>query len=72
MLVFVMSITIRVCYNPEFIFKKYIEFVREYHTIETSARETHDEAVNRMLPMMLYKYHADRVYIVQYHNGVSD
>lgn len=72
MLVFMMSVTIRVCYNPEFIFKKYIEFVREYHTIETSARETHDEAVNRMLPVMLYKYHADRVYIVQYHNGVSD
>ena len=72
MVLIIMAMTIRICCNPDFLFKKYLHFVREHHAIETAIREDHDAAVNRMLPTMLYKYHADRVYVVQFHNGVSD
>jgi hypothetical protein len=67
-----LTLTIRVCYNPEFIFKQYLEYIRTTHTEETLIREDHDAMIKDLLPTMLYKYHADRVYVVQFHNGVSD
>lgn len=67
-----LTLTIRLCYNPEFIFKQYLEYVRTTHTEETLIREDHDAMIKELLPTMLYKYHADRVYVVQFHNGVSD
>lgn len=72
LLLIIASLTLRICANPDFLFERYTEWIRKNHTIETELRETADQKIKQMLPTMLYKYHADRVWITQYHNGVSD
>lgn len=72
MLMVMFSFVVRVMVNPNFLFRAYKEFIATEHVIEMTERERNDLEVNKRLPVYLYKYHADRVFVVQYHNGVSD
>lgn len=72
MLMIMFSFVVRMMINPNFIFKSYTDFIRETHKTEMSLREKYDAEINKRMPIYLYKYHADRVFVVQYHNGVSD
>lgn len=67
-----LSITLRICYNPEFLFDKYTEYVKNKHSKELCFREKMDQQVRSMLPTLMYKYDASRVWIIQYHNGIMD
>lgn len=67
-----LSITLRICYNPTFIFDKYTEYMTQKHNKELYERSEYDQRVKNLLPIYLYKYHADRVWIVQYHNGIMN
>lgn len=71
-LLIMFSITLRLCYNPTFLFEKYTEYVTQRHNKELYARSEYDQQIKNLLPIYLYKYHADRVWIIQYHNGVMD
>lgn len=65
-------LTLKICYDPSFLFKTYQEYKNQLHTIETIERTEADKRIKMMLPTYLYKYHSDRVWIIQCHNGISD
>lgn len=67
-----LSLTLRICYNPSFLFDKYTDYMIQRHTKELYKRTEYDKQVKSLLPVYLYKYHADRVWIIQYHNGIMD
>lgn len=62
----------KIIWDPTFIFEKYADYVEERHAKELSIRETLDQKIKALMPVFLYKYHADRVWLIQYHNGVMD
>lgn len=67
-----LSLTLRICYNPSFLFDKYTDYMTQRHIKELYKRTEYDQQVKSLLPVYLYKYHADRVWIIQYHNGIMD
>lgn len=67
-----LSLTLRICYNPSFLFDKYTDYMTQRHTKKLYERTEYDQQVKSLLPVYLYKYHADRVWIIQYHNGIMD
>lgn len=67
-----LSLTLRICYNPSFLFDKYTDYMTQRHTKELYERTEYDQQVKSLLPVYLCKYHADRVWIIQYHNGIMD
>lgn len=67
-----LSLTLRICYNPSFLFNKYTDYMTQRHVKELYERTEYDQQIKSLLPVYLYKYHADRVWIIQYHNGIMD
>ena len=67
-----LSLTLRICYNPSFLFDKYTDYMIQRHVKELHKRTEYDQQIKSLLPVYLYKYHADRVWIIQYHNGIMD
>lgn len=67
-----LSLTLRICYNPSFLFDKYIDYMTQRHAKELYKRTEYDQQIKSLLPVYLYKYRADRVWIIQYHNGIMD
>ena len=67
-----LSLTLRICYNPSFLFDKYTDYMTQRHAKELHERTEYDQQIKSLLPVYLYKYHADRVWIIQYHNGIMD
>lgn len=65
-------LTLKICYDPSFLVETYQTYKEAAHKIETEERERVDREIKILLPGMLYKYHADRVWIIQCHNGISD
>lgn len=63
---------LQVCHNPTFLFEKYSEYIEQKHNTELQRRAQDDKKVKDLLPKMLYSSGANRVWIIQYHNGVSD
>lgn len=68
----ILSLTLRICYNPSFLFDKYTDYMIQRHAKELHKRTEYDQQIKSLLPVYLYKYHADRVWIIQYHNGIMD
>lgn len=67
-----LSLTLRICYNPSFLFDKYTDYMTQRHAKELYERTEYDQQIKSLLPVYLYKYHADRIWIIQYHNGIRD
>lgn len=67
-----LSLTLRICYNPSFLFDKYTNYMTQRHAKELHKRTEYDQQIKSLLPVYLYKYHADRIWIIQYHNGIMD
>lgn len=72
MLLIILSFSLRLCFDPEYIFERYNKFVIEKHNIKLHERAELDRQIKNNLPTYLYKYRADRVWIIQYHNGIMD
>lgn len=72
MLLIILSFSLRLCFDPEYIFERYNKFVIEKHDIKLHERAELDRQIKNNLPTYLYKYRADRVWIIQYHNGIMD
>lgn len=58
---FILSITLRICYNPTFLFDKYSDYMTQKHTQELVNRIEDDKKVKDLLPKLLYRSNADRV-----------
>lgn len=67
-----LSLTLRICYNPSFLFDKYTDYMTQRHAKELHKRTEYDQQIKSLLPVYLYKYNADRIWIIQYHNGIMD
>lgn len=67
-----LSLTLRICYNPSFLFDKYTDYMTQRHAKELYKRTEYDQQIKSLLRVYLYKYRADRVWIIQYHNGIMD
>lgn len=67
-----LSLTLRICYNPSFLFDKYTDYMTQRHAKELHERTEYDQQIKSLLPVYLYKYHADRIWIIQYHNGIMN
>lgn len=67
-----LSLTLRICYNPSFLFDKYTDYMIQRHAKELHKRTEYDQQIKSLLPVYLYKYRADRIWIIQYHNGIMD
>lgn len=73
MIIMVMiSFTIYICSNPGIIFEKFEQYSKDKHEIELYNRSERDAELKKELPHYLNKYHADRVFVIQYHNGTKD
>lgn len=72
LLLFFVSMTIRICIDPGFIFEAWTEWAERNHYRELVERNEKDEKLKNTLGQFLYKYHADRVFVIQYHNGTKD
>ena len=73
MIIMVMiSFTIYICSNPGIIFEKFEQYSKDKHEIELYNRSERDAELKKELPHYLNKYHADRIFIIQYHNGTKD
>lgn len=72
LILIMLSLTLRICYNPSFLFDKYADYMTQRHMKELHERTEYDQQIKNLLPVYLYKYHADRVWIIQYHNGIMD
>lgn len=66
------SFMLQIVYNPAFLVDKYLEYMNNRHAEELLERSKYDQKIKSLLPTLLYKYHADRVWIIQYHNGTMD
>lgn len=68
----IIILLMQLCYNPTAIFEKYSEYMTQKHNIELENRANDDKKVKELLPKLLYGSGASRVWIIQYHNGISD
>lgn len=71
-IMFMLSITLRIYYDPTFLFDKYSKYMNQKHSQELLNRIDDDKKVKDLLPRLLYMSGADRVWVIQYHNGISD
>ena len=72
LLLMLLSMTIRICIDPSFVFEAWKEWQERHHETELVERSNKDEKIKDYLNLWLHKYHADRVFIIQYHNGTKD
>lgn len=72
LLLFISSLVLKLCVNPTFLFDKYREYYSQTHEIDLNKRSEKDEKLKKLLPSLLSKYKADRIWIIQYHNGTLD
>lgn len=72
MLLLIITMTIRACINPEFIFEHFRSWQQNYHNAELVDRNEKDAQIKALLDAWIYKYHANRVFLIQYHNGTKD
>lgn len=70
-LVFI-SFMLQIVYNPGFLVEKYTEYMNNRHAEELMERSKYDQKIKSLMPTLLYKYQADRIWIIQYHNGTMD
>ena len=71
-LLMLLSVTIRICIDPSFIFEAWKEWQTKYHNTELVVRSGKDEMLKDYLTLWIHKYHASRIFIIQYHNGTKD
>lgn len=55
--------------NPTWIFEKYDEWKDKKHTEEMELRNKNSEKINNLCKNLLYKTNADRVILLEMHNG---
>lgn len=73
MIIFILlCFSVRIYIDPSFVFKYYKEYQDHCQEIELIERVEKDEKVEDYLTSWLYKYQADRIFIIQYHNGTKD
>lgn len=71
-LLVVITLTLKICYDPIFLFEKYNKYMEGIHRENQGNRLANDSIIQKILPNILREMASDRIWIVQYHNGISD
>lgn len=71
-LLVIVSFVIKVCVDPSFLYDSYLEYAEQAHRIELEQRQCMDKQVDNIITKCLYKYRADRAWLINYHNGTMD
>lgn len=58
--------------NPTYIFDKYTEYINELHDDKINNRMINNEKINLLLEKLFYQCNADRVMLLEYHNGSNN
>ena len=58
--------------NPTYIFEKYDEWREKQHTEKLTHRLQHNEKIHILTERLLFQSNADRVLLLELHNGVSN
>ena len=72
MMIFVVSVVGQLVFNPEGLVKKYERIVSEQHTESVIKRMNNEPAIRENLIKLKAELNADRVYILETHNGGSN
>lgn len=72
LVVLIMGITIYLVSNPEVIVKQINEYQREQHDKAMKMRENATIKLHSLCQDLLYSVDADRVWIIEFHNGKSN
>lgn len=65
----IIAATIGFIKNPTWVFDKYKEWAETKHDAEMDLRHQNSEKINQLCKNLLYKTNADRVMILELHNG---
>lgn len=65
------SLTIRIIYDPGFVYHQYQEYAKSAHMKELAEQHELDLKVKQLLPKLLGQSLADRAWIFNYHNGTA-
>lgn len=71
-ILFVFVMTLRICYNPDFLLEKYRQYSEIAHKNAQYNRVINDDRINSILPSIMVDSRCSRTWIIQYHNGTSD
>ena len=58
--------------NPTYIFDKYSEYINDVHDTKITNRIVNNEKINVLLEKLFYQTNADRVLLLEYHNGSNN
>lgn len=73
MMIFILlCFSVCICIDSSFEFEYFEKYPDHYHETELIKRVENDEKVKDYLTSWLYKYQANRIFIIQYHNGTKD
>ena len=72
LLLIVITFTVRLIYNPDVFFEKYLAYVELKHEKDKIMRVDNDTKINELLPIFAHELNVDRIWIIQYHNGTMD
>lgn len=71
-LILVIAMLIAFLSNPTYVFEKYDEWREKQHTEKLTHRLQHNEKIHILTEKLLYRTNADRVLLLELHNGVSN
>lgn len=69
MIILLIALTVSFIKNPAWIFEQYQEWQNRQHTEKLAHRLEHNEKIHILTEKMLYKVNADRVLLLELHNG---
>lgn len=70
-LILVIALLIAFLSNPTYVFEKYDEWREKQHTEQLTHRLRHNEKLHILTEKLLYQVNADRVILLELHNGLS-
>ena len=71
-LILVIALLIAFLSNPTYVFEKYDEWREKQHTEKLTHRLQHNEKIHILTERLLFQSNADRVLLLELHNGVSN
>lgn len=71
-LILVIALLIAFLSNPTYVFEKYEEWKEKQHTEKLTHRLQHNEKLHILIEKLMYKVNADRVILLELHNGISN
>lgn len=68
-IIFLIALTVGVIQHPTWLFERYQEWEEKQHTEKLTHRLQHNEKLHILVEKLLYKVNADRVLLLELHNG---